>query len=68
MKPLALITLLALGGCAALGAEPKPNVKVTMTGTDYCKIARPIDWGSADTIDTINDVRRSNAKYHARCS
>lgn len=68
MRPAILISLLAaiLAGCAK---EPPavPVQPVTITASDFCKIASKLSWDLADTRETINGIRRHNAKYDSRC-
>jgi hypothetical protein len=52
-----------MGGCAKEpGAQP-----VNITASDYCAIAQKVSWSVDDTRDTINQVRRENAKVDRRC-
>ena len=60
MKWLSLAILGAfLSGCA--------TPPVAVKGDTYCGIARRITWSVSDTRETIDQVRRSNAKHRRVC-
>lgn len=54
---------LLLAGCAK---EP-PMQPVQITADSYCQIAQKVTWSVDDTRQTIQEVRRENAKHDARC-
>lgn len=71
-----LIALSAtLAGCAGEPpTQPLAPVKVNITGHDFCQIMRRIagpsgklTWGTADTPQTINGIRRLAEAYDKRC-
>lgn len=35
--------------------------------SDYCRIYRPITWTEADTVETVRQITRENAKYVCIC-
>lgn len=74
MKAIAYIVgLLAvacnLQGCAS--KEPPPPVPiqpVTIKGDTFCRIMNQrLSWHPRDTRETIDGIRRLNAKWVARC-
>lgn len=48
-----------LGGCATA------PIKVTNDVT--CRVMRPITWSRADTSPTVDQIRKSNARYRSVC-
>lgn len=57
--------LIVLGGLALAGCASTPPVQVR--GDNYCRLAGTISWSVADTKDTLDQVRVSNAKYRRVC-
>lgn len=55
----------AVAGCAQ--DQPVPIQSVTITASDYCKIASKLGWSVADTRPTIDGIRRHNAQHDVRC-
>lgn len=61
-KPLLLLTLLALSGCAT--GLMKPRVAVG----DYCRIAKPITYNSKlDSMKTVAQIETHNSVWVCVC-
>jgi hypothetical protein len=62
LKPLLLLTLLALSGCAAVLMKPRVGV------SDYCRIAKPITYNSKlDSMKTVAQVETHNSVWVCVC-
>jgi hypothetical protein len=68
MKRLfALVLALSLSGCSTSAPLPPPQ-PVSIIASDYCAIQpKPRSWDVADTPETIDQIRRDNAKWESRC-
>ena len=63
MKRLSVLLVAALFGC---GDPPKPETRLIISDT-YCKLTDPQSWSVKDTTDTIDGVRKSEAKRQCTC-
>lgn len=64
MSRLLLLLTLCLG-MSACGAPEPPAIQVK--GDTYCDIAAKIRWSQADTVETVKQVVRENAKHDRVC-
>jgi len=53
------LAMAVLGGCA--------TTPVKVTGDNYCRISKRITWSKLDTPGTVDQIRRSNARYRRVC-
>lgn len=61
-KPLILLTLLALSGCATGSTAP------ANTTSDYCRIAKPIGYDSTvDSAATVAEIEAHNSAWVRVC-
>ena len=65
MPPMAFVTpalALLLSACA-----PATPPAVTVRTDVSCKVFRKISWSILDTVQTVDEVRRHNARYLSVC-
>ena len=55
-----------LAGCATEASVPIQGVQIV--AHDLCKISKKLTWDTADTRQTIREVRQHNARWDSRCS
>lgn len=49
-----------------VGCEVSYSTPVTSVNT-YCSLYDPIRWSSKDTLETLRQVKRANARWRAAC-
>lgn len=63
-KAISTCFVMAAGGCVS----DSMNVETKLVGSDFCRIQKSkLSWDVSDTKETINGVRRFNAKWDRRC-
>lgn len=65
-KAISSCMVLAAGGCVSDGGNL--NISPNLVGSDFCEIQRQkLSWDIKDTRETIQGIRRFNAKWDRRC-
>lgn len=65
---IAAFAALALAGCAANGKNLDLNlVPVSLEPDNFCQVSRKVRWSTTDSTETIDQIRRHNAKVDRLC-